>query len=55
MHIAGTGHFSITDLALTSPMMTRILDGFSTEKSAQEGLREINEIVLLFFNSYLKG
>ena len=55
IHIPGVGHLALTDLALTSPVLTRILD---REKSTSEQtmlcLETINSACLEFFNKYLK-
>ena len=53
-YLQGTGHLSLTDLALTSPILTRILNGHPTQTAARVGLIKINQIALEFFNRYLK-
>ena len=54
IHIEGSGHFSLTDLAITSPIMTRTLNGFPTNRDSRETLYIINEVTLDFLNRYLK-
>ncbi|MGI6004975.1 MAG: alpha/beta hydrolase family protein [Christensenellales bacterium] len=55
VHISGTGHLGLTDLSLTSPLLTRLLDGRRAEISAEDCLKTINRISLEFFDCYLKG
>lgn len=54
VHISGTGHFTLTDLALTSPLLTRMFNGFQTTADAEYCLKIINSVCLRFFDSYLK-
>lgn len=55
VYISGVGHLALTDFSLTSPLLTRFLDGnkITTEK-ALYCLNTINKVSLEFFNSYLK-
>lgn len=55
VNISGVGHLALTDLALTSPLITRSIDGekITTEKAVYS-LKTINKVCLEFFNSYLK-
>jgi dienelactone hydrolase len=55
LYIKGVGHLGLTDFALTSPLLTRVLDGQKSTKEAEDYLKTINKICLEFFNSYLKG
>ena len=55
VYISGIGHLALTDFALTSPFLTRILDGKKPTTETVSCLRTINKICLEFFNSYLKG
>ena len=55
VYIRGAGHLTLTDLALTSPVLTRILNGQKSTADAEYGLRIINKVCLEFFDSYLKG
>lgn len=54
VHIEGCGHFSITDLALMSPILTKLLNGFSPSLSAHECLERVNSECLGFLDAYLK-
>jgi len=60
VHLTGTNHFSVTDLPLVAPIFVSMM------RSSVPGIREaetdpfvtiekMNEIVLQFFNTYLKG
>ena len=55
VHISGVGHLTLTDLALTSPILTRILNGRKSTTDTEYCLKTINKICLEFFDSYLKG
>jgi dienelactone hydrolase len=55
VHISGVGHLTLTDLALTSPFLTRILNGQESTTDTEYCLKTINKICLEFFDSYLKG
>jgi dienelactone hydrolase len=55
VYISGVGHLALTDFALTSPFLTRILDGKKPTTETVYYLKTINKICLEFFNSYLKG
>lgn len=55
VHLSGAGHFSITDLALSNPGLTRILNGTKTTVKAKECLEEVNRLTLAFFDKWLKG
>ncbi|MBU3192209.1 acetylxylan esterase [Clostridium bowmanii] len=55
VHMSGVGHFTLTDLALTSPLLTRLFNGKKSTTSAEYCLKTINKICLEFFDSYLKG
>lgn len=54
VYLSGIGHFSLTDLSLSSPFLTFIFDGFKTNNAPQETLKKINEICLEFLDSHLK-
>ncbi|NLT57926.1 MAG: hypothetical protein GXX99_03065 [Clostridiales bacterium] len=54
LHLAGTGHLSLTDLSLASPLLTRLLNGHRCTVSAEDGLTRLNEACLSFFNGFLK-
>lgn len=55
VHISGVGHFTLTDLALTSPFLTRVFNGKESTRSTEDCLKMINKICLEFFDCYLKG
>jgi dienelactone hydrolase len=54
-YIKGVGHLSLTDLSITSPLLTRFLNQQKSEKSSEDCLKTINKLSLEFFNCYLKG
>lgn len=54
VHMSGAGHFSLTDLSLLSPLLTRTLDGFESSKDHKEILESINMICLEFLDKHLK-
>lgn len=54
-YISGIGHFSLTDLSLTAPLLTMILDGKISKQKAEKILKKINIICLNFFNKHLKN
>lgn len=54
VYISGAGHFSITDLSLTSPVLTDLFNGFKSKIDAEQCLRVINRLCLVFFDCYLK-
>jgi dienelactone hydrolase len=58
LHIGGVGHLDLTDLALDSPLLTRIFDVISGVKSTTDPadcLKVINKVCLEFFDCYLKN
>ena len=55
VHMSGVGHFTLTDLALTSPFLTRIFNGKKSTTDTEYCLKTINKICLEFFDCYLKG
>jgi dienelactone hydrolase len=60
IHLAGTNHMSMTDLALTSPFLVSLVDAAVPKAGGQavnalETTEKINALVLAFFNAYLKG
>lgn len=60
VHFTGTNHFSVTDLPLVSPffvsMMSSGVPGVGGAKAnAFDTLQQMNEIILQFFNAYLKN
>jgi len=55
IHINGVGHLSLTDLALVSPLLTRMINGKKTTTDSIYCIKAINKACLDFFDSYLKG
>lgn len=55
VHIEGVGHLTLTDLALTSPFLTRMLNGHKSTTDTEYCLKVINKVCLEFFDCYLKG
>ena len=53
-HISGVGHLHLTDLSLTSPFLTRILNGHPSTGNSREALQALNRLALDFFDTYLK-
>lgn len=54
VYLSGVGHFSLTDLSLSSPFLTMIFDGGSPKDTPQATLKKLNEICLAFLDSHLK-
>lgn len=54
VYLPGCGHFSITDLALSSPILTRILNGVPGEADRVDTLRAVSAECLSFFDQWLK-
>lgn len=55
VHISNVGHLHLTDLSLTSPFLTRVLNGHPSAGDATETLERINGLALDFFDTHLKG
>jgi dienelactone hydrolase len=55
VHVQGTGHLTLTDLALTSPFLTRILNGHRAGIDARYCLTTIDRLALEFLDYYLEG
>ena len=53
VHISGTGHFGLTDLSMTTPFITALMDG-GMENKPQDTLKRINEECMAFLDSVLK-
>lgn len=53
IHINGVGHLGLTDLALASPFLTRLLDG-QAPRDARAALRRINRACLEFLDEWLE-
>ena len=54
LHLPGRGHFSLTDLALASPLLVRLLEGGEVTRDSKEYLQTVNKVCLEFFDRYLK-
>ena len=54
LHLGGAGHFSLTDLALTSPLLVRLLEGKQPAMDSETYLKALNAACLSFFDRYLK-
>ncbi|NLV57193.1 MAG: hypothetical protein GXY67_00315 [Clostridiales bacterium] len=52
LYFEGVGHLALTDLALASPFLTRIMDGPGHAVGAAEGLTRLNQVCLSFLNRY---
>jgi len=52
-HVVGANHLSLTDLGLTSPLLTRWLGGRQT-KPAAEALEEAGRVTLAFLDETLR-
>ncbi len=55
VYMRGADHLTLTDLALTSPFLTRILNGQKASIDTEYCLATINRLALEFFDCYLKG
>ena len=55
VHISGVGHLALTDLALSSPFLVRLLDRTPTTRESTEVLHLINGLSLEFFDHFLKN
>jgi len=53
-HINGAKHMNLADLSLFSPMIANMLQGGKAEINPTHCLETMNEIILNFFNYYLK-
>ncbi|MCB2295175.1 acetylxylan esterase [Clostridium algoriphilum] len=55
VYISGVGHLTLTDLALTSPFLTRFLNRRKSTTDTDYCLKTISKVCLEFFDCYLKG
>jgi dienelactone hydrolase len=60
VHLAGTNHFSVTDMPLISPTLVWMINASVPSAGGQEvdpygTIEKMNATVLEFFNAYLKG
>lgn len=54
-YLKGSGHFTFTDLPLFAPILAKKLDlGNVSTMDAEHGIKITNEIVLMFFDHYLR-
>lgn len=54
VHVSGVGHLGLTDLALASPLLTRLFDGRASTADPRAALEDLNDLCRRFFDSYLK-
>lgn len=54
VYLSGIGHFSLTDLSMSSPFLTMIFEGGSSKNTPQETLKKLNEICLAFLDKHMK-
>jgi hypothetical protein len=60
VHLSGTNHFSVTDMPLISPFLVYMLNASVPNAGGQmtdplSTIETMNDLVLKFFNAYLKG
>ena len=60
IHLSGTDHLSLTDLPLVSPFLRSMINASVPKAGGREAdplstIEKMNDIVLQFFNVYLKG
>jgi hypothetical protein len=61
VHLTGTDHQSLTDLPLVSPFLVSVMTHSVKKVGGGESadklyvIEKINDLVLTFFNAYLKG
>jgi len=55
VHIKGAKHMNLTDLSLFSPVIANALQGGKAEIKPIYCLKTMNEVILNFFDLYLKG
>lgn len=60
VHLTGTDHMSMTDVPLVMPLMVSVINAAVPKAGGHEAdalstIEKMNEIVLQFFNVYLKG
>ncbi len=53
-HLSGVGHFGLTDLSLSSPLLTRLIDGRPSEPGPAAALEELNRVVRAFLEEHLR-
>ena len=60
VHLAGTNHMSFTDLPLISPFLVNMINASVPKAGGQAvnplaTIEKMNDLTLMFFNTYLKG
>lgn len=60
VHLTGTDHLSLTNLPLESPFLVSVIDASVPKAGGHEAdplstIEKMNDIVLQFFNVYLKA
>ena len=55
VHLGGAGHLSLTDLALASPLLVRLLDGGRSPEDGRAYLQRLGSVCLEFLDRYVKG
>jgi dienelactone hydrolase len=60
VHLTGTDHMSLTDLPLSSPFLSSLISAAVPRAGSLEAdplgtVNKMNELILRFFNAYLKG
>lgn len=55
VHINGAGHFSLTNLPLSSPSLAWVLEGEKPTRNSEECLKIIDKVVLKFYDAYMKS
>jgi dienelactone hydrolase len=55
LYLPGAGHFSLTDLALASPLLTRLLEGGQPNPDPIGYLQDVNSACLVFFDRTMKN
>lgn len=53
LHLPGAGHFTLTDLALASPLLARLLEGEKPSVEPAAYIQRVNQASLAFLNRYL--
>jgi pimeloyl-ACP methyl ester carboxylesterase len=54
VYLPGIGHFSLTDLSLSHPFLTMVLDGKRSKEKPAVTLKKLNEICLAFLERHLR-
>ncbi len=55
VHLLGAGHFSLTDLALTSPFLVQLLEGGQANTDRLAYLTTLNRVCLAFCDRFLRN